>query len=250
MLVNLPLYCPNCSKKYTRQTCYDKHRLLCCNNVTSSSTLLDTSGTTIETYKSSSRLLQTVEALVRSNSVLKTEIAELKRQAQTQKRKIPIVDILNKKFTPTQDYHEYLNMQICRSDLEIIFDQDLVKGIGEIIKNQLSNIEDNDKPLQAFDKKENKIYGYTKTKKWELISRDNFSKIISKIIKNIMTEFKRWQDEHKHKLYTEDFSPIYLKNVKKVMGGNTSHEKICQKINNSLYQDLKKHLTSIEYSIS
>ena len=250
MLVNLPLYCPNCSKRYTRQTCLDKHKLLCCNNVRSPDVLLDTSGTTISTYKSSSRLLQTVEALVKSNSVLKTEIAELKRQAQTQKRKIPIVDILNKKFVPNEDYHEYLNIQISRSDLEIIFNQDLVKGIGEIIKNQLSNNSDNDIPLQSFDQKENKIYGYTTTKKWELIARENFSRIIAKIIKNIMTEFKIWQDEHRDELYTEDFSQIYLKNVKKIMGGNTSHEKLSQKIYNNLYQDLKKHLTSIEYYIS
>ena len=29
----LPLCCPNCNKQYTRQACYDKHKLLCCNNI-------------------------------------------------------------------------------------------------------------------------------------------------------------------------------------------------------------------------
>ena len=50
-------------------------------------------------------------------------------------KKIPIIDILNKKFTPSEDYNEYLNIKICRSDLETIFAQDLVKGIQEIIQN-------------------------------------------------------------------------------------------------------------------
>ena len=69
------------------------------------------------------------------------------------------------------------------------------------------------------------------------------------IIKSIMNEFKVWQDEHTDELYTEDFSLIYVKNVKKVMGGNTSHDKMCTKIYNNIYKFIKKPLNSVEYSI-
>ena len=64
-----------------------------------------------------------------------------------------------------------------------------------------------------------------------------------------MNEFKKWQDENSDKLYTEDFSMIYLKNVKKVMGGNISQDKLSNKIYNNVFKLLKKPLSSIEYEI-
>lgn len=240
----LPLCCPNCNKQYTRQACYDKHKLLCCNNIS-----LDISGVTIETCKKPSLLIQTVEELIKSNNILKTEIAELKRKAQTQKKKIPIIDILNKTYTQTEECVDYLDVKVCRTDLEVIFLHDLITGIQEIIQNQITSVEDTECPIQAFDQKENKIYGYTKKLGWQLITKEIFSKIISKIIKSIMNEFKVWQDEHTDELYTEDFSLIYVKNVKKVMGGNTSHDKMCTKIYNNIYKFIKKPLNSVEYSI-
>lgn len=230
MLTNLPLFCPGCGRKYMRQSCYDKHKLLCYNT------------------ESSSIISQTVKELVRSNNVLKTEIAELRRQSQKQKKKIPIIDLLKKNYTPTENYTEYLNIEIIRADLETIFANDLLYGIQEIIQNKCSN-EDNC-PLQAFDVNENKIYGYTETQNWEIISKENFKEIILKIIKLIMGEFKRWQDEHIHELYTDSFSQIYFKNIQKVMSGNITNEKLCKKIHDNLYKSLKKPITNIEYLIS
>jgi hypothetical protein len=194
-------------------------------------------------------LLQTVEALVKSNNILKMEIANLKTHVRTQKKKIPIIDILNKNFTPTEDYNKFMDIQIDRANLEYIFTNDLVSGILEILKTQLDLIEENC-PIQAFDQKDNKIYGFNEDNKWELISIENFDKIIFRITKNILTEFKVWQDEHKKELYSEDFSVIYLKNIKKVMGGNISRTTFNKKIYNNLYHCLKKTLTNIEYEIS
>ena len=51
-----------------------------------------------------------------------------------------------------------------------------------------------------------------------------------------MNEFKKWQDENSDKLYTEDFSMIYLKNVKKVKGGNISQDKLSNKIYNNVFK--------------
>lgn len=253
MTSDYPFYCPNCSKKYIREISYNKHKLLCSSNKSMpivDKLVVDLSRSeAIETCKTPSLLLQTVQELVKSNNVLKTEIAELKRQAHTQKKKIPIIDILNKNFTPTEDYIKYMNIEICRSDLETIFTHDLVIGIQEILQNQICLVENSECPLQAFEQKKNIIYGYIGDK-WKQISIEDFNKIISKIKKNIMTEFKIWQDEHTSELYTEDFSIIYLKNVKKVMGGNITHDKLCKKFYNNLYQYMKTPLSSIEYEIS
>ena len=253
MSAKLALYCPNCSKKYIRESSYEKHKLLCY-NITNKSyikneTIIDVSeNVTIASCKSPSLLMQTLEELVKSNNILKTEIAQLKKESQTKKQKIPIIDILNKNYKSTEDYIDYFDITVYRRDLENIFTYDLVFGIEKIIENKIDLTNENC-PIVAFNQKENKIYGYTDKDKWSIISKEAFNNIVSKIIKNIMNEFKKWQDENNDKLYTEDFSMIYLKNVKKVMGGNISQDKLSKKIYNNIFKLLKKPLSSIEYEI-
>ena len=258
MKSDLQLTCSNCNKKYNSQIACTNHKLLCCNNLNAPNTplpivnkLQDLSGSmAIEACRSPSILLQTVEALVKSNNILKIEIAELKKQSQIEKRKIPIIDLLNKNFIPTEDYMKFLTVEISSENLEIIFTHGLIIGIQEILQNQICSIEDNC-PLQAFEQKNNKIYGYNENQKWEQISLENFDKIILKLRKNIVDEFKKWQDEHESELYSDDFSTLYLDNVKKVMGPNLSQEGIHKKIYKNLYDYLKKNLTNvIEYEIT
>lgn len=247
MFEELSLYCPNCSKKYSRQKYYDKHILFCHKQEGINMELLNsTEEETIETCRSPSLILQVVQELVKSNNILKTEIAELKKQNQKQSRKIPILDLLNKNFIPNQDY-DALDQEVTSDDLEIVFEHNLIEGIQEIFKRQLSDSSENN-PIKAFDQKNNILYGY-KDKKWNIITLDNFNKIILKITKDILSQFKQWQDEHEHEIYSENLSVIYLANLKKVIGGNMDQDKLNKKFYNNLYQYLKKNLSSIEYEI-
>ena len=75
--------------------------------------------------------------------------------------------------------------------------------------------------------------------KWELLSQPDFNTMISIVLKNILAEFKKWQDENEHQLYTDDFSATYVQNVKKVMGGNIPIDKQRLKIHKNLYKYLK-----------
>ena len=258
MKSNLQLCCPNCNKKYTRETAYANHKLLCSNPTIPTTSLpvvnklQDLSGIiALEAFKSPSVLLQTVEALVKSNNILKMEIAELKKHAQIEKKKIPIMDILNKNFSPLEDYVKALTIEIFKEDLEIIFTYGLIIGIQKILQNHICLIEDDKCPIQAFNQKNNKIYGYNENHKWEQISFEAFDKILLKIRKNIVDEFKKWQDKHETELYSDEFSAIYLDHVKKVMGPNLNQERIHNKIYKNLYDYLKKNLTNIiEYEIT
>ena len=152
---------------------------------------------------------------------------------------------------PTNNYKTYINsLVITRSDLEIIFELNLVDGIQKILENYINKDIDNS-PFKAFDQKENKIYGYNENFLWELISFNNFEEISQIINRKIINEFKNWQDEHETKLYTEEFSTIYLINVKKVMGGNRSGEKTQKIIHKNFYKYLKQNLQNIiEYEFS
>ena len=230
--MNIPLLCPTCGKQYTREIPYNKHKLFC----------QVINGTSSQTLQS-----QTLEELIKSNNKLKSEVAELKKQTRAQKKKIPLIELLEKNYKPTKNYYEVLDIDITSDDLDNIFESNIVSALPEIIQNRCS-IEENC-PLQAFDSRENTLYGY-RDSIWEEITKDNFDQIIFKIIKSVMIEFKKWENFHKNELHTENFSQIYFKNIGKIMVGNLSNREMCRKIYNGLYKLLKKPITNIEYSIS
>jgi len=209
------------------------------------------------------KLTQISIELIKSNNKLRKDVKELKRWVQIKKRKIIVIDWLNENMKPNQDYNNFItDIIINRNHLEYIFKTNYVDGIQEIIQNYISNYEEKNIPFKSFDQKDDTIYVYHNKEnidatkdtsvndkgKWELLSPTVFNSMISIISKGILTEFKKWQDENEHQLYTEDFSVIYIQNVKKVMGGDVPLEKLRNKIHKNLYKHLKLNLqNTIQY---
>jgi len=264
--------CKICNKKYYREISYNKH-LLICNNADNLTPLLDSIiNTTITEKTDVLPLRDIVMELVKSNNKLRKDVEKLKRYVQLTNNKINILELLNEPETqqqlssqtqtqplthpltqplthpltqiPTQNYKEYMsNLVIKRKHLEIVFNSDLINGIQEIIENYIkeqttiNNIEI--LPFKSFDQKNDKIYVYNENNKWDILSSEDFNKMISIISKQILTEFNKWKDENEDKLYTDNFSPIFIQNTKKVIG-NISLDKQRIKIHRNLYIYLKK----------
>jgi hypothetical protein len=194
------------------------------------------------------KLTQVVIELIKSNNKLRDDVKELKRWAQVKKRKVVVIDWLNINLKPKQNYKEFIsNLVITRADLEYIFNTNYVDGIKEIFQNYMSNFEENDIPFKSFDIKNDIIYVYKENVidesesekcKWEILSPTDFNDIVSTISRCILAEFKKWQDENEYRLYTDDFSLIYVLNVKKVMGGDIPIEKLRDKIHKNLYKKI------------
>jgi hypothetical protein len=194
--------------------------------------------------------------LIKSNNQLKKDVKELKKWAQVKKKKINILEWLNndcvkpEEYYPKKNYKEFIsNIEITRKDLEEIFGSDLIGGIQEILENYIKEISKKmPVPLKSFNQKDNTIYVYTENTKWELLSHDDFNKLIFPITKKILKEFSNWKEENEDKLYTDDFSMVVIQNTKKVIGGDISLEKQQSKIYKNLYKYLKKDLqNTIEY---
>ena len=77
------------------------------------------------------------------------------------------------------------------------------------------------------------------------MSLEVFENLILHISKKLINEFKKWQDENEDKKYNEQFTNVYVENVKKVMGGNFSSERLHSQIKGKLYRYLKANLKSI-----
>ena len=237
--MNKPFKCKFCGMEYNSEACYNKHKVLC--------EILNTDKDckNLGIYNLSLIVIE----LVKSNHKLQRDIVDLKRWVQIKKQKFVVLDWLNENCPSTNNFNTFIKtINITRNDLEIIFNSNYITGITEILQNLLKKGENNSL-FKSFDQKDNTIYIYKE--KWEILTSEDFENIFSILTKQIMTEFKKWQDENESILYTEKFSVIYIKNVKKIVGGTDSLEKQKNIIHRNLYKYLKQNLQNIiEYEFS
>ena len=236
--MNKEFKCPYCKREYSKQGCYEKHKIVC---------------EIINTDKDNktlglNQLSLIVIDLVKSNNKLQKEVVELKKWIQTKKQKFNVLEWLNNNYIPSINFNKLLKeIEIGREELEIIFKSNNIQGITEILQNIIKTKDYN--LFKSFDQKENTIYVFKE--KWEILSSREFDELFSLLWKKILHEFKKWQDENDSILYTEKFSVIYINNVKKIMGGKESFEKQKSIIHRNLYKFLKQNIQNVvEYEFS
>ena len=64
-----------------------------------------------------------------------------------------------------------------------------------------------------------------------------YVKLMYLLDKKFMIEFGKWTEENKDKLYLDDFTLIYAKNVKKIMA---TREHLYSRIKRELYKKLQE----------
>ena len=248
--------CETCNKVYTNKTCYNKHTLIC--------KIIKSNNP--EPYRESlHNIAIIVSELVKSNSKLEKDVSKLKNYIQSKQRKFVITNWLNKNYMsedhlPTYNFNQFIsNIIITRQHLENIFDSTFIDGIDKILQsildlnnnnnNNTNNNNNNTLPLKAFDQKNNTIYVFKEN--WGVLSSEDLDKLFSSLTKKILAEFKLWQDENEHKLYTEEFSIIYVTNIQKVLGNKLTSQQQKNIIRTGLYKLLKTDLQNlIEYEFT
>lgn len=226
--MDLKLQCKNCSKTYQRENAFQKHKLTCIKSIDDLNNL---------------NLKQLMIELIKKNEKLENDIIELQRWVTTKKKKIIIIDWLNNNLKSDLIFSDFLkNIKIEQYELEIIFENNIIDGVVEIINNYLQRYEIS--PIKAFEQKDNTLYIFTENG-WKVLTNDEYVSTISNIYKSIMTAFKYWQDKNEKYLYTNDFSEKYVKYVKKIMGGDISIDRQRAKIHRNLYKSIKLDLHNI-----
>jgi len=250
MLSDYPYNCPTCQKKYKRYIYFSRHKLACCpTSISSEKYPQDQQIMSSDLLTRPSQVMQILDHLIISNNTLKLEIAELKKQNQQKKQKIDIISWLNKNFQPENDFKTYnTHTKITRKHLENVFASNLIESIKEIFIKQFDIV--NLCPYKAFEQKENSIYVFTELNKWKILSISDFAEFIRLISQGLMNEFKCWQDENYDRIFTDEFSEIYLINTKKINSMNLNTSKSLNMLYKVLYNHLKVPLNLIEYEIT
>jgi hypothetical protein len=242
--VNIKNECHFCSKKFTRKIYYDRHILVCellCK--TSKERSLDAEET--EDIPTIRKLYNIIMEMSIKYKKLEEKVDELSKYVDTKKKKINIIEWLNITYKTGVPFQEWMNrIKVERKHLDYIFDKDYVYGAVELLSEF---IERGGCGILCFEQKENIFYIFDGAdNKWTEMSYSHFDKMIDFISKQFLHEFVLWQNENKHRMEDDNYSIVYMKNIKKINGGNnTTSEQLYRKIYRELYKEIKKNINNI-----
>ena len=253
--------CTYCNKKYVRKFAFNNHLAKCKLNKNITLVLSTNNDYKMQYNKniSNETIFSMLLDLTSKYDKLQDDYNELKKHINVVKNKISILDYLNTNYQNlTLDFMEFTKLiSIGLEEIDIIFKKDYVEGILEIINNNIDNIDNitdktgtknntNSLPIRAFNQKDNCLYIYLKKyNSWKLMKADEFCNYVHYFNKNILNIFGRWNENAKLNMKHEDYSDLYVVNMKKVIGGNFEKKNINNLLKNKLYKHLKVDLKKV-----
>ena len=98
------------------------------------------------------------------------------------------------------------NIDITIDDLQLIFDNNFIVGVSNIIAKYLSDNSDIESIIKCYNEKKNIIYIYH-SNEWRVLENNEFIDIMKEINVKLFNTFKRYRDL---KLATDDREQFYV----------------------------------------
>ena len=242
--------CSYCNKSYKRKSAFNNHQLNCelirvCNSIKTKDEEdqefnIKFNGNINDLYKLLINLNNKFEKL-------ETDYNELKNFANVKKNKIDIIQYLNKNFDYSDfDFYQFINsIEISTKELLIVFEKDYVEGIFQIIVDYIERINhDTNIPIKAFSNKEGVLYIYltSEDNKWLVLDEDKIKFIMKYFNKKLLPLFMNWKEINQKQMDPDNFTLIYVKNMKRVLATNFEKKNKNAMLQNKLYKYLKINL--------
>tara|TARA_B100000424_G_scaffold266755_2_gene258424 strand:+ start:1657 stop:2421 length:765 start_codon:yes stop_codon:yes gene_type:complete len=180
---------------------------------------------------------------------LEADYNEIKKYVNVTKNKINIIEYLNKNYDCSDyDFIQFLNsIEITNIELQKVFEKDYVDGIFQILIDSIEKNKHNKEiPIKAFNNKEGVLYAYIKLhdsdKNWIVIDEDHIKSIYKYFNKKLLPLFLEWKVINEKQLHPDEYTLIYVKNMKRVLGTNFEKKNINAMLENKLYKYLKINL--------
>ena len=227
--------CENCNKCYKRQRSYVKHSLLCDmihNTQQENDNLLkriDEDNEEKEEMPSMHELFTIVKELTYKYDKLQKDYDELKQHIGRQKKKINIIDYLNKNFADSCEFTEWENsLTITFDNLDILFKSGYVECFTAVIGEKINK----QSPIKCFNIKDSTFYIY-KNSRWVMLCKEDFTKIIRTLHKRVFKIYKEWCDLNKVKINNGTIDGDDC--LQKICGFIEKEQSIISSINTKLY---------------
>jgi hypothetical protein len=238
--------CKHCFREYKEKFNYDRHIGFC---EFSHKTIRERDHE-IESFEkppSINELFSFVKELVIRIDKLEKENEHLKKITAISKKKLGFGDWLNFHNKPSITFTKWLSEIPYHLYLNDVFNQDLISGTVASLQHKNSDV---GYPIYAFVEKQNGFYIYdemtddeSETKlKWIWIQGSDFDKWLNYISQSFLIEFKKWCDEHKKDIDTNEvMKEKYYSNFQKVLGNSKlSVDVRNQRIRQQLFHKIKQ----------
>ena len=262
--------CDYCNKEYIRKSNYNTHLNSCklynycrarnnfCNGNGNAELEIDKMDITTE------NIFKMLIILHNKYEKLEADYSELKKFVNVTKNKIDILEYLNQNCASQFEnncFDTFMNAMIIDNDcLDFVFKKDYIEGVYDIIVSNIQRIKDKsfNIPIKCFNQKDGILYIFERgtvergSGSWIIMDGEYFKKLIKHIDKKLLMLFLEWKLHMESTLDAETYSDIYIKNMKKVIGGNfvKKHTNLSMIIKNKLYKHLRvdiKNITTYEF---
>ena len=228
--------CPHCSKKFKMKKSLAKHMMLCQLDNKDKNEL-----TIIPTQKEMWLILQKLYA---DNEKLKKKVESLENIVNKDVKKMNMIDWLNEndKGINIEGWLK-TNIRVTLEDLKMIFMTDYIRGLSNILENNVNDTENN--PFRAFSHKTKELYVYEKNK-WKKCKKRDIMKIFDRISLNILKKSKEYDETLSDQEKYGSDNIQYLKNCDKIMIVDTKKkEKYYKHIESSIIGLINKNLNDM-----
>jgi len=202
--------CKSCSKKYTQKTAHQNHEVLC--ELLKSSKNEDESSE-LPSYKN---LVKLVGILAIKNSKLEEKLETMQKWVEKSKRKINIVEWLNKNIVPTLTFTQFID-SIVLSEKHVTYlnENNMIKTLTNIFEDHFNK--ENNLPIYSFKEKQNTFYSYNDaTKTWSEMDKSQIISLLYYIDRKIQNEITKWSIKYNEKIkYNDNWAQTFNKLVGK-----------------------------------
>jgi hypothetical protein len=203
---------------------------------------------------------------------MEEKMEEMQKWIDKKKKKLNIVEWLNKNFTPSILFQERIRtFTVAEADIECLLEESFAQTVNNILKTNVTAQRDGDniEPFACFSEKNSVFYIYTKSDEtkanetkinelkanesvspmWSKMTTEDFSFIIKIIHSKLLQNLCAWRDTNSEKISRSDkLSEMYNKTVIKLMSVDFTQEALLSKIRQPFYTYLKGDLKNmVEY---
>ena len=184
-------------------------------------------------------LFTMLKGLVKVNEDLTCRVRKLETLTYKEKKKVDVLDWLNKNKGNCVLYSRFLNnIEICVDDLNQVFEVGIIDGLINIINNKLENM--CEKPLMCFERKSYVLY-VNNEEGWEKLSEEEFKKGICYLQREILKYFR--MQNPMESIITDKEHNIYNKRLMSICVDNFSSK--IKNIRNEIYRINKINIDKI-----
>lgn len=246
--------CNWCNRTYREQFNFDRH-FLCCQFLHRTrrqrNNEIDIENDPLPSQRDMYSLLQ--DLVLRVNTLE----GENRRYKQLLTRKVNIIDWLNNNTPPPMIFSRWLSdivFPFVKDNLNIVFQNDLLKGIMATLDSALASMDTDQIPLRAFSGRNTAFYIFDHNKqeaeppRWYKLTSQEFDKYLAKIDHQFLVDFNRyWYCAFKERMEVdESYKDKYITYHKAILGGNrVSDEARYNKIRHLLFERIKRRISAV-----